>query len=440
MVGAFDGGRLTSDSVSESQQQPPAQVVLDLDATDDAVHGNQEGRFFHGYYGHYCYLPLYITCGEHLLCCRLRRADADAADGAVDELAPIVAQIRQRWPATKILVRGDSGFCREQIMAWCEGQGIDYVLGLARNARLQQRIDKALRKSRRRCATTGQASRRFRELRYRTLKSWSRHRRVVAKAEWLAGARGGDPRFVVTSLDRQTIAKQALYEELYCARGDMENRIKEQQLWLFADRTSAATMRANQVRLYFSAFAGILLTILRRAGLKGTVLANVRFDTIRSRLIKLAGRITVSVRRADRGKEENRGSKALSRSLPRSIRRSVLAVIRPPCRAMWPFMVPYSPAKLVERECPLQVVGQRVRAHGVESGSSHQVRQATWRICSRCGRDGLSVDGDVDAVAGLLVVVVHDIARLAGAQRLSNPVDVAAVLAEERRVRQVEQG
>ena len=346
MVGAFDGGRLTSDSVSESQQQPPAQVVLDLDATDDAVHGNQEGRFFHGYYGHYCYLPLYITCGEHLLCCRLRRADADAADGAVDELAPIVAQIRQRWPATKILVRGDSGFCREQIMAWCEGQGIDYVLGLARNARLQQRIDKALRKSRRRCATTGQASRRFRELRYRTLKSWSRHRRVVAKAEWLAGARGGDPRFVVTSLDRQTIAKQALYEELYCARGDMENRIKEQQLWLFADRTSAATMRANQVRLYFSAFAGILLTILRRAGLKGTVLANVRFDTIRSRLIKLAGRITVSVRRADRGKEENRGSKALSRSLPRSIRRSVLAVIRPPCRAMWPFMVPYSPANL----------------------------------------------------------------------------------------------
>ena len=288
---------LLVDLFLESQQQPPAQVVLDLDATDDAVHGNQEGRFFHGYYGHYCYLPLYITCGEHLLCCRLRSADADAADGAVDELAPLVAQIRQRWPATKILVRGDSGFCREQIMAWCEGQGIDYVLGLARNARLQQRIDQALRKSRRRCATTGQASRRFRELRYRTLKSWSRQRRVVAKAEWLAGARGGNPRFVVTSLDRQTIAKQALYEELYCARGDMENRIKEQQLWLFADRTSAATMRANQVRLYFSAFAGILLTILRRAGLQGTVLANARFDTIRSRLIKLAGRITVSLRR-----------------------------------------------------------------------------------------------------------------------------------------------
>ena len=288
---------LLVDLFLESQQQPPAQVVLDLDATDDAVHGNQEGRFFHGYYGHYCYLPLYITCGEHLLCRRLRSAAADAADGAVDELAPLVAQIRQRWPATKILVRGDSGFCREQIMAWGEGQGIDYVLGLARNARLQQRIDQALRKSRRRCATTGQASRRFRELRYRTLKSWSRHRRVVAKAEWLAGARGGNPRFVVTSLDRQTIAKQALYEELYCARGDMENRIKEQQLWLFADRTSAATMRANQVRLYFSAFAGILLTILRRAGLQGTVLANARFDTIRSRLIKLAGRITVSLRR-----------------------------------------------------------------------------------------------------------------------------------------------
>ena len=169
-------------------------------------------------------------------------------------------------------------------MAWCERQGVDFVLGLARNARLQKRIDKALRKSRRRCAATGQASRRFRELRYRTLKSWSRRRRVVAKAEWLAGARGGNPRFVVTSLDRQTIAKQALYEELYCARGDMENRIKEQQLWLFADRTSAATMRANQLRLYFSAFAGILMTILRRAGLKGTALAAARFDTIRSRL------------------------------------------------------------------------------------------------------------------------------------------------------------
>ena len=182
-------------------------------------------------------------------------------------------------------------------MVWCEGNGVDYVLGLARNARLQRRIDKALRKSRRRSAASGQASRRFREFRYRTLNSWSRSRRVVGKEEWLPGAGGGNPRFVVTSLDRQTIAKQALYEELYCARGDMENRIKEQQLWLFADRTSTATMRANQLRLYFSAFAGILLTILRRAGLQGTELANARFDTIRARLIKLAGRIKVSVRR-----------------------------------------------------------------------------------------------------------------------------------------------
>ena len=186
----------------DSERRPPAQVVLDLDATDDAVHGNQEGRFFHGYYGHYCYLPLYITCGEHMLCCRLRRADADAADGAVDELAPIVAQIRQRWPDTKILLRGNSGFCREEIMAWCERQGVDFVLGLARDARLQKRIAKAPRKSRRRCAATGKASRRFREFRYRTLDSWSRHRQVVAKAEWPAGARGGNPRFVVTSLDR----------------------------------------------------------------------------------------------------------------------------------------------------------------------------------------------------------------------------------------------
>ncbi len=288
---------LLVDLFLDSERRPPAQVVLDLDATDDRLHGNQEGRFFHGYYGHYCYLPLYITCGEHVLRCRLRRADCDASDGAVEELTVIVAQIRQRWPETKILVRGDSGFCRESIMAWCEDNGVDYVLGLARNARLQRRIAKALRKSRRRSAASGKASRRFREFRYRTLDSWSRSRRVVAKAEWLPGTGGGNPRFVVTSLDRQTIAKQALYEELYCARGDMENRIKEQQLWLFADRTSTATMRANQIRLYFSAFAGILLTILRRVGLQGTELANARFDTIRARLIKLAGRIKVSVRR-----------------------------------------------------------------------------------------------------------------------------------------------
>ena len=209
----------------------------------------------------------------------------------MDELAPLVAQIRQRWPATKILVRGDSGFCREQIMACVRGKAS--IMCSAWRA-----THACSNASTRRYASRGAAVRRpgrrrggFRELRYRTLKSWSRRRRVVAKAEWLAGARGSNPRFVVTSLDRQTIAKQALYEELYCARGDMENRIKEQQLWLFADRTSAATMRANQVRLYFSAFAGILLTILRRAGLQGTVLANARFDTIRSRLIKLAGRV-----------------------------------------------------------------------------------------------------------------------------------------------------
>ena len=295
-----DGGMIDTllvDLFLDSERQPPAQVVLDLDATDDAVHGNQEGRFFHGYYGHYCYLPLYITCGEHILRCRLRSADGDASGGSVEELAAIVAQIRGRWPDTKILVRGDSGFCREQIMAWCERQGVDYVLGLARNARLQKRIDKAMRKSRRRCAATGRGSRRYREFHYRTHNSWSRSRRVVAKAEWLPGTGGSNPRFVVTSLDRQTIAKQALYEELYCARGDMENRIKEQQLWLFADRTSAATMRANQLRVYFSAFAGILMTILRRAGLHGTELAEARFDTIRARLIKLAARITVSVRR-----------------------------------------------------------------------------------------------------------------------------------------------
>ena len=294
-----DGGKIDTllvDLFLDSQRRPPAQVVLDLDATDDPLHGNQEGRFS---------MPttaITVTCRcispVASTCCAAGcgAPTVTPATRAVAELQAVVAQIRQRWPETRIPVRGDSGFCRDPIMVWCEGNGVDYVLGLARNARLQRRIDKALRKSRRRSAASGQASRRFRKFRYRTRDSWSRSRRVVAKAAWLPGAGGGNPRFVVTSLDRQTIAKQVLYEELYCARGDMENRIKEQQLWLFADRTSA-TMRANKLRLYFAAFAGILLTILRRAGLQGTELANARFDTIRARLTKLAGRIQVSVRR-----------------------------------------------------------------------------------------------------------------------------------------------
>ena len=289
--------RLLVDLFLEAHAAPPAEIVLDLDATDDPLHGRQEGRFFHGYYGHYCYLPLYVTCGEHVLCARLRPADIDAAAGAVDELARIVPQIRRRWPGTRIRVRGDAGFCREDILRWCEDAGLEYVFGLARNARLEPWLAKALHKSRRRGAATGRAARRFRECRYRTLTSWSRARRVVGKAEWLPGLRGANPRFVVTNIPRRALRAQALYEDLYCARGDMENRIKEQQLWLFADRTSSATMRANQLRLTFSACAGALLTLLRQVGLQGTALARARADTIRARLLKVAARITVTVRR-----------------------------------------------------------------------------------------------------------------------------------------------
>ena len=281
--------RLLVNLFLEAHAKPPKEIILDMDATDDPLHGAQEGRFYHGYYGHYCYLPLYITCGEHVLCCRLRPANIDASYGSLDELKRIVPQIRAAWPRTRILLRGDSDFCRDEIMAWCEKEGIDYVFGLPRNSRLCRRIAKAMHKSRRRCAATKKPSRRFRQFRYQTRKSWSRKRRVVAKAEWLPGQRGDNPRFVVTGLPKNRVDARDLYENLYCARGDMENRIKEQQLWLFADRTSSATMRANQLRLYFSTFAGILMTILRRVGLKGTDLSKARFDTIRSRLLKLAG-------------------------------------------------------------------------------------------------------------------------------------------------------
>jgi len=288
---------LLVDLFLEAHAAPPGEIVLDLDATDDPLHGKQEGRFFHGYYKRYCYLPLYITCGDFVLCARLRPADRDAAAGSVAELERIVAQIRAAWPTTRILVRGDAGFCRDDLMAWCEAAGLDYVFGLARNPRLQWWLAPALRKSRRRCAATGRASRRFRERRWRTRTSWSRARRVVGKAEWLPGLRGDNPRFVVTNLPADQVGAQALYERVYCGRGEMENRIKEAQLWLFADRTSTATMRANQLRLTFATFAGVLMTLLRRVGLPGTALARAQADTIRTRLLKIGARITVSRRR-----------------------------------------------------------------------------------------------------------------------------------------------
>jgi len=277
------------------EQAPPEPVVLDLDATDDPLHGHQEGRFFHGYYGGYCYLPLYIFCGEWLLAAKLRTSNVDAAAGAVEELERIVSQIRGRWPEVEIWIRGDSGFAREAIMAWCEANGVHYVLGLAKNRRLIAAVGRELHEAKQQQEATGQAVRVFKELTYRTRKSWSRERRVVAKAEQLPGK--ANPRFVVTSLPADRFAARELYEAIYCARGDMENRIKEQQLGLFADRTSTATMRANQLRLWFSAMAYTMLQAIRHYGLRGTELARAQVGTIRLRLLKIGAIVRLSTRR-----------------------------------------------------------------------------------------------------------------------------------------------
>ena len=279
----------------QSHEAPPETLWLDLDATDDPLHGHQEGRFFHGYYGHYCYLPLYITSGEHVLCARLRRSDIDAAAGSVEELTRIVGQLRAAWPQVRIIIRGDSGFCREDIMAWCEAEGIDFVLGLAKNDRLKAmslrwRID-----AQQAFLDTCESSRVFGELKYRTRKTWRRARRVVVKAEHLA--KGANPRYVVTSLSAEEADARTLYEDLYCARGDMENRIKEQQLELFADRTSTQTMRANQLRLTLSTVAYTLLVALRRLGLQDTELERATPGNIRMRLLKVGAQVRVSVRR-----------------------------------------------------------------------------------------------------------------------------------------------
>ncbi len=279
----------------EAHDEPPAEVVLDLDATDDPIHGKQQGRFFHGYYDCYCYLPLYIFAGDHLLCARLRTADQDGAAGSLEELERIVPRIREAWPETRIVVRGDSGFCREWRMAWCEENKVEYVLGMAKNDRLKAKVESELEQAREQYERTGEAARIFKDLDYRTLKSWSRSRRVVGKAEHLE--RGTNPRFVVTSFSEEDWDAKQLYEDLYCARGEMENRIKEQQLDLFADRTSCHVMRANQVRLYFSSFAYILLSELRRIGLAGTDMARAQCGTIRLKLLKIGARIRVTVRR-----------------------------------------------------------------------------------------------------------------------------------------------
>ncbi|AZV19402.1 IS1380 family transposase [Mesorhizobium sp. M7A.F.Ce.TU.012.03.2.1] len=274
----------------------PEEIVLDLDATDDPLHGNQEGRFFHGDYGHYCYLPLYVFCGDHLLCAKLRPANIDAAAaGSVEAIARIVRQLRDRWPKVRIVLRADSGFAREALMAWCESNAVDYLFGLARNARLVRYIGAELEEAIAESSLTSRPARRFKDFLWTTRKSWSRRRRVVAKAEWTQGE--ANPRFVVTSLDAETWPAQSLYEDLYCARGEMENRIKECQLDLFADRTSAATMRANQLRLWFASMAYVLVCALRRIGLANTRLARASCATIRLKLFKIGALVSVSVRR-----------------------------------------------------------------------------------------------------------------------------------------------
>jgi len=292
-VGAMDD--LLVDLFMEAYETAPSEIIVDVDATDDPLHGHQEGRFFHGYYRSYCYLPLYIFCGEHLLCARLRKADEDGAAGSKEELERIIGRIRQRWPEVQIIVRGDSGFSRDELMTWCEAHDVDYVLGQAKNSRLKAAIAKEMAAAKIQYEATKQASRVFKDFRYRTKKSWSCERRVVGKAEHLA--KGENPRFVVTSLSMQALDARALYEDMYCARGNMENRIKEQQLGLFADRTSTHEMRSNQLRLYFSSFAYVLMQTLRRLGLNGTSMARAQCDTIRLKLFKIGAQIRISVRR-----------------------------------------------------------------------------------------------------------------------------------------------
>jgi len=283
------------DAFVDSFDSPPEEIILDVDATDDPLHGSQEGRFFHGYYGGYCYLPLYVFCGDHLLCARLRRSNIDASAGSVEELDRIVGRIRSSWPEVSILVRGDSGFAREALMAWCEEHDVDYVFGLARNSRLEEALEPALEDAEELCAESGEPERVYGEWMYSTLNSWSRKRRVIGKAE--ITLRGPNPRFIVTSLEADRADAATLYEQIYCARGEMENRIKEQQLCLFADRTSARAMRVNQLRLWFSSVAYMLLAELRRLGLAGSEMARARCDTIRLKLLKIGARVRVSVRR-----------------------------------------------------------------------------------------------------------------------------------------------
>jgi len=287
--------RLFTEFFIEGQEEKPKEIWIDLDATDDPIHGDQEGKHFHGYYDAHCFLPLYIFSDGHLLSSRLRTSDCDPLEGVIEDISRIVAQIRDKWPRIRIILRGDSGFCREDLMSWCEVNSIDYVLGLARNARLEKLIKNDMKRAKRKFKKTGKAARRFRNLKYRTLSTWSRKRRVVAKAEYLPD--GANPRFVVTTIPKSEFGSRTLYEDLYCARGNMENRIKEQQMGLFSDRTSSHTLRANQLRLWLSSIAYVLMHELRRIGLKGTTMESAQAWTIREKLFKIGAIVTVSFRR-----------------------------------------------------------------------------------------------------------------------------------------------
>lgn len=279
------------------QETAPKVLILDVDATDALIHGHQLGRFFHGYYDAYCYLPLYIFCDDHPLLALLRPSNIDACTGLLKHLQRIVAQLRARWPGVKIIVRGDSGFCREYLMRWCEDHQVDFLFGLAKNRRLLRILGKEMHEAQQQFQQTGAAARIFKDFTYQTRQSWSRERRVVGKAEHLA--QGANPRFVATSLSaaEAEYAMQPLYENVYCGRGNMENRIKEQQLFLFADRVSCATMRANQIRMNLSTVAYVVMRALRHFGLAETALAPAQCDTIRLKLLKIGAVIRISVRR-----------------------------------------------------------------------------------------------------------------------------------------------
>ena len=290
----------------ESYKKAPDEIILDFDVTDDEVHGHQEGRFFHGYYDHYCFLPLYVFCGDHLLAAYLRPSNIDGAKHSLGILRLLVKRLRKVWPKTRIIFRADSGFCRWKLMRWCDSHGVDYILGVAKNARLLKEAQPLLDEVHERFLQSGVKQKIFSETCY-AAQSWDTERRVIIKAEHLE--KGSNPRFVVTSL---CDAPEQLYQR-YCGRGEMENRIKEQQLCLFADRTSCSKWLPNQFRVLLSALAYTLLNTIRQKALAGTELARARCDTIRLKLLKIGASVVRNTRRVILMLSESCPNKALFR-------------------------------------------------------------------------------------------------------------------------------